>query len=85
MSAITLLSALAAPGTQGAAASLIEIAAASLHLVSQLDKPDMTEEEKMAAWDEIKAMNLRADEMINSAIMSHPAWTEGPKPRTPES
>lgn len=85
MSALTVLSALTNPTTQAAAFALLEIAASSMRLISDLDKPEMSDEDKRAAWAQIKRLNAQADAHLEAAIMSHPSWLAVPDGQTRES
>lgn len=83
--AITVLSALTNPATQNAAFMLLEISVSAMKLIADLDKPDMTDEEKRRAWADIKKLNAEADAMLNAAIESHPAWRDDPDVPAQES
>ena len=72
----SILSALTNPKTQASAFMLLEMATAAIELVRDLDKPEMTEDEKVKAWARIKEMNEQADAMLKAAITSHPAWDD---------
>lgn len=85
MNPALLLTAMTNPTTHAAAATLFEIATASMRLLAELDKPEMSADEKKEAWSNIKRHMSAGDDLLMAAIESHPAWRgdqQGPSGET---